>query len=318
MTEIATQQETKERVALGAFLAAMSDNGLSGARMREAMIDFLGKADSAAEPTISDNSQKWKGMDGAVAFQLIERHANGWADVGKMMSEWRAAAPRTVKLPPVAFSGAEDMPPVFGRRWNIARDGFGLQRDDVNGNYVHIDDALSTLHQWMAALQAMQLTQDATTLQMAVALAVNNGWLPSAMPHHEYVSACAQMHDFLQQIQLGDLSIGPVDRTDGKVGEEHPAARRMRERFEAKYGAEANVMRAVFAWEAVVADFNRPYNQDMETPVTDTDVATAESEMLAAIRLYGAQKEKSAVTPKVLSAEREPAPPSCAGITREL
>ena len=33
-------------------------------------------------------AQQWKGMDGTCAFHLIERHANGWGDVGKMMTAW--------------------------------------------------------------------------------------------------------------------------------------------------------------------------------------------------------------------------------------
>ena len=45
----------------------------------------------------------------------------------------------------VPFSGADENPPVFARRWRLADDGFGLQRD-ASGNYVHIDDALSVLH----------------------------------------------------------------------------------------------------------------------------------------------------------------------------
>lgn len=47
----------------------------------------------------------------------------------------------------VPYSGADENPPVFGRRWGLARDGFGLQRDDMNGNYVDIVDAISVLHQ---------------------------------------------------------------------------------------------------------------------------------------------------------------------------
>lgn len=35
--------------------------------------------------------QSWKGMDGACAFHLIERHANGWGDVARMMDAWLAA-----------------------------------------------------------------------------------------------------------------------------------------------------------------------------------------------------------------------------------
>ena len=48
------------------------------------------------------------------------------------------------------YSGAGEDPPVFGRRWKLAVDGFGLQRDD-NGPYVHIDDALSVLHESIRA-----------------------------------------------------------------------------------------------------------------------------------------------------------------------
>jgi hypothetical protein len=32
--------------------------------------------------------QTWKGMDGAIAFHLIERHAEGWNQVGMMMEAW--------------------------------------------------------------------------------------------------------------------------------------------------------------------------------------------------------------------------------------
>ena len=32
--------------------------------------------------------QDWKGMDGAIAFHLIERHADGWHQTGEMMQAW--------------------------------------------------------------------------------------------------------------------------------------------------------------------------------------------------------------------------------------
>ena len=41
--------------------------------------------------TVEDNSQQWKGMDGAIAFHLIERHADNWSDARKMMEEWLSA-----------------------------------------------------------------------------------------------------------------------------------------------------------------------------------------------------------------------------------
>jgi hypothetical protein len=43
------------------------------------------------EPTLPTNSQDWKGMDGSIAFHLIERHAENWSDTGKMMGDWLAA-----------------------------------------------------------------------------------------------------------------------------------------------------------------------------------------------------------------------------------
>lgn len=44
-----------------------------------------------AKPTVPDHMQDWAGMDGAIAFHLIERHSDSWADIGKMMAEWLAA-----------------------------------------------------------------------------------------------------------------------------------------------------------------------------------------------------------------------------------
>ena len=41
--------------------------------------------------TVPDQMQEWKGMDGAIAFHLIERHADGWDDASKMMHEWLEA-----------------------------------------------------------------------------------------------------------------------------------------------------------------------------------------------------------------------------------
>lgn len=33
----------------------------------------------------------WKGVDGSIAFHLIERHADGWNQVGMMMNAWLEA-----------------------------------------------------------------------------------------------------------------------------------------------------------------------------------------------------------------------------------
>lgn len=42
-------------------------------------------------PEEADNAQQWKGMDGATAYHLIDRHADGWGDVGEMMNAWLRA-----------------------------------------------------------------------------------------------------------------------------------------------------------------------------------------------------------------------------------
>ena len=43
------------------------------------------------EPTVPKNMQEWKGMDGATAYLLIDRHADNWADAKQMMEEWLEA-----------------------------------------------------------------------------------------------------------------------------------------------------------------------------------------------------------------------------------
>lgn len=35
--------------------------------------------------------QDWKGMDGACAWRVIDRHAEGWGEVGLMMQAWLEA-----------------------------------------------------------------------------------------------------------------------------------------------------------------------------------------------------------------------------------
>lgn len=68
--------------------------------------------------------------------------------------------------------------------------------------------------------------------------------------------------------------------------QEHPAARRMREQFEEKYGDLSDVMRSINRWRNTVEDFRRPCNADMESPVTNADMDAAEESMLAEIRRY--------------------------------
>lgn len=42
-------------------------------------------------PDEDDKSQEWKGMDGATAWHLIDRHAGNWGEVGEMMDAWLRA-----------------------------------------------------------------------------------------------------------------------------------------------------------------------------------------------------------------------------------
>lgn len=51
------------------------------------------QAAAVAQETDRDwsKAQDWKGMDGATAFLLINRHSDGWGDVGAMMNAWLAA-----------------------------------------------------------------------------------------------------------------------------------------------------------------------------------------------------------------------------------
>ena len=50
-------------------------------------------------------AQDWKGMDGATAWHLIYRHADGWGDTGAMMNAWLAA-----NTAPLLTHKAEDAP----------------------------------------------------------------------------------------------------------------------------------------------------------------------------------------------------------------
>lgn len=42
-------------------------------------------------PEEADASQQWAGMDGAIAWHLIDRHAEDWEETGMMMEAWLRA-----------------------------------------------------------------------------------------------------------------------------------------------------------------------------------------------------------------------------------
>ena len=71
--------------------------------MRKSMNDVwrAGLAEAPEPPHLTVTAdeartfQRWAGMDGATAFHLIERHANGWGDVARMMDAWLVANNKT-------------------------------------------------------------------------------------------------------------------------------------------------------------------------------------------------------------------------------
>ncbi len=66
-------------------------------RRQHAEIQQLKALNARLQPTIEDDSQEWAKCDPAIAFHLIERHSDNWADAGKMMTEF-AEAKAEVKL----------------------------------------------------------------------------------------------------------------------------------------------------------------------------------------------------------------------------
>lgn len=106
---------------------AASPNILS-AKCAHALSDLLAALDAAqqappaAVPTITREEaregQKWKGMGGAIAYQLIERHAENWSDVGLMMDAWLEA---NTPAPPAAVPDAwVPLHPKTGPLWSMA------------------------------------------------------------------------------------------------------------------------------------------------------------------------------------------------------
>ncbi len=81
---------------------------------------------------------------------------------------------------------------------------------------------------------------------------------------------------------------------------EHPAAKRLRERFEAKYGDLSDVVRAALAWRHSWADFHSSFNRVLEQPVTETTVESKGECLLQAIRHH-----REAYAQAKVAAERE-------------
>lgn len=83
-----TDAEKRAILRWGQELLATRTSPAPGAPGQEAAA-----VQAVAQETDRDwsKAQDWKGMDGATAFLLINRHSDGWGDVGAMMSAWLAA-----------------------------------------------------------------------------------------------------------------------------------------------------------------------------------------------------------------------------------
>lgn len=95
IVEEAAQARSKDiEAALGLALAALTTGSqveLAKARLVQALKGFMRDIPIGCEATVEDASQSWGELPGEQAFLLIDRHADGWGDIGKMMDEWRLA-----------------------------------------------------------------------------------------------------------------------------------------------------------------------------------------------------------------------------------
>lgn len=76
-----------------AINAATGSNDWQGEAGPDALLEPACRAIEAMRaerpmPTVEDASQDWDKVDPITAWHLIERHADNWADIGKMMSEY--------------------------------------------------------------------------------------------------------------------------------------------------------------------------------------------------------------------------------------
>lgn len=96
--EAAQARSNDIEAALGLALAALTTGAqveLAKARLVQVLKGFMREIPIGCEATVEDASQSWGDLPGEQAFLLIDRHADGWGDIGKMMDEWRRARNQT-------------------------------------------------------------------------------------------------------------------------------------------------------------------------------------------------------------------------------
>ena len=83
---------------------AVVEKALANVATNDTSKEYVDEMQKQRHETVEDNSQQWKGMDGAIAFHLIERHADNLDDIRKMMGEWLSAnTPQRTEQEPVAW-----------------------------------------------------------------------------------------------------------------------------------------------------------------------------------------------------------------------
>lgn len=120
----------------------------------------MSSADQGGEPTVQRNSQQWAGMDGAVAWHLIERHADNWSDVRLMMDEWLKANTPGRDMQPVPCEQCAGEPGGWVPPWPI-NCGLSWSGHNVSGDEASIAAVRTALHAVHRAEQLSDLLADA-------------------------------------------------------------------------------------------------------------------------------------------------------------
>lgn len=103
----------------------------------------------------NDIPQDWKGVDGAVAWHLMDRHGEGWAHIGQMMDEWAAAnAAQFVPVvgEPVAYLKADAAGKVLWSEDCVCEDAVWPGEDSEFGEY-----SLPVYHKPTTSIPAAEL-----------------------------------------------------------------------------------------------------------------------------------------------------------------
>lgn len=137
-----------------------------------------------------DDSQEWPKLDGVTAFHVIERHANDWAETGRMMEAWLSA--RSATQP-----SAETVRDAALEEAANTATGF-LVGDPLAG--IPLRNPMT--HEIAAAIRALKSAppQPADSAQYVEALDVENHRLRHAMQ-----KVMARLTNLLDEDQFGNI-----------------------------------------------------------------------------------------------------------------